>query len=235
MQQSASRRFRLVWVLLPVLAAIAGIAFWWRTRAVPEAPSAADLSPPAAVAEPEPPPPTPAAEPPAAAPGSGVLAPPPAAPQDELVPGSGIDLESVRAALPDNLYWELAAPTQDPRVLAERERERARWEEAFGRVQAGDASKEEIEAYFDHRQRLSSDYVRVVDYLLEHHEADLSEEHLALLHTARRLHLARLEEIPRRLQEAYDRGKAQEEARAAWREQQRELEAEETPDAPSVP
>src|SRR5690606_22143585 len=141
----------------------------------------------------------------------------PAAPQDELVPGSGIDLEAVRAALPDNVYWDLAAPTQDPRVLAERERERARWEEAFGRVQAGDASKEEIEAYFDHRQRLSSDYVRVVDYLLEHYQADLSDEHLALLHTARRLHLARLEEIPRRLQQAYERGKAQEEARAAWR------------------
>lgn len=235
MQQSASRRIRLVWVLLSATGLIAGIAFWWWTRAASEAPASADLSPPAVVAE-APPQAAPAAEPPPAAPpGSGVLAPPPAAPQDELLSGSGIDLEAVRAALPDNVYWALAAPTQDPRVLADRERERARWDEAFGRVQAGDATKEEIEAYFDHRQRLSSDYVRVVDYLLEHYEADLSEEHLALLHTARRLHLARLEEIPRRLQQAYDRGKAQEEARAAWRDQRQELEAEETPEVPAVP
>lgn len=232
MQQGRSRLV-LVSLFLAVL-----VALWWfawphaEFRLAEESPPAAAVSegavaPPAAQPEV-------AAAPPPATPGSGVLAQPAPAP-DELVPGSGIDLEAARAALPDNLYWELAAPTQDQRLLAERERERARWDETFGRLQAGDATREEIDAYFDRRQRLSSDYVRVVDYLLEKYQSELPEEHLALLHTARRLHLARLQEIPRRLQEAYDRGKAQEEARAAWREQQQELEAEETGDVSPVP
>ncbi|MCU0668327.1 MAG: hypothetical protein MUF70_03110 [Myxococcota bacterium] len=212
-------------------------ALWWWTRPTRESPALEEAAPPAVVSEeaagaavPE----AGVAPPPTLAPGAGVLAPP-VAPIDELVPGSGIDLEAVRAAMPDNLYWEFAAPTQDQRLLAERDRERARWNETFGRVQAGDASKEEIEAYFDHRQRLSSDYVRVIDHMLQHYQATLSEDHQALLHTARRLHLARLQEIPRRLQEAYDRGKTQEEARAAWQAQQQDFESEETPDAPPVP
>jgi hypothetical protein len=155
-----------------------------------------------------------------------VLAPP-VAPIDELVPGSGIDLEAVRAAMPDNLYWEFAAPTQDQRLLAERDRERARWNETFGRVQAGDASKEEIEAssiIASARATRPGHH-----HMLEHYHSTLSDIRrcCTLRGVASR---ARFRAAPG----SVCRGKTQE-ARAAWRAQQQEFQPEETPDAPPVP
>jgi hypothetical protein len=130
----------------------------------------------------------------------------------------GVDLEEVRAALPENLYWEKAAPTQDERGLREREEDKARRNDLYGKVLSGTGSEEEIRAYFEERQRLSTDYIQFVDYVLEHYEDRLPEQDLGLLHLARKLHLARLQEVPRRLQEAFDRKRAQDAARAAWLE-----------------
>jgi hypothetical protein len=128
----------------------------------------------------------------------------------------GVDLEEVRAALPENLYWEKAAPTLDERLVRQREEDKARRNELYGKVLSGTGSEEEIRAYFEERQRLSTDYIQFVDYLLEHYEDRLPEQDLGLLHLARKLHLARLQEIPRRLQGAFDRKRAQDAARAAW-------------------
>jgi hypothetical protein len=166
------------------------------------------------------------------------LEPPPVAtrsaePEPAALPAgfAGVDLEDVRAALPDNSYWHLAAPTDDPALLAEREQAAARRNELYGKVLSGTGSDEEIVAYFEERTRTSNDYVAFADHLLEHYSDELSDQDLTLLHVARRLHLARLEEIPRKLQEARERRAQQEEARRAWREAEREFaEGEATPE-----
>jgi hypothetical protein len=129
---------------------------------------------------------------------------------------SSVDLEAVRAALPDNSYWQRSAPTQDERVLREREDERVRRNDLYGKVLSGTGTEEDVRSYYADRQRYSTDAIQLVDYLLEHHEADLTERDQQFLQIARRLHLARLQEIPRRLEEGLARKRSQDEARAAW-------------------
>ena len=68
-----------------------------------------------------------------------------------------VDMEAIRAALPDNTYWKMAVPTKDPAVLAEREKERQRWNVEYGKVLSNTATDEEIDAYYAERQRLSED------------------------------------------------------------------------------
>ncbi len=152
-----------------------------------------------------------------------------ASPDSEDAPAglATVDMNAVRAALPDNLYWKQAAPTDDPRLLEEREQEKARRNDAYGKVLSGTGSDEEIRAYYDERMHSSSDYVRFVDYLLDHYGETLTEQDLELLHVAKRMHLARINETPRRLQEAFDRKKKQDSAREAWQAEQRAIEAEE--------
>jgi len=147
---------------------------------------------------------------------------PEASPEAPLGLGS-VDLEEVRAALPDNLYWQTAAPTDDPALLEEREREKAYRNEQYGKILSGTGSDAEILDYYDYRMRASTDYVQFVDYVLEHYGSDLSDQDQTLLHVAKRLHLARLEEIPRRLQEARERKAQQDEVRRAWLEEEREF------------
>jgi len=129
---------------------------------------------------------------------------------------AAVDLEAVRRAMPDNIYFKLAAPTKDEEVIAAREAERARWNVEYGKVLSGTGTDEEIRAYFDDRARVSTDYVEFVTYVLDHHREELPERDVTLLELARRLHLARLEEIPRKIQEAFERKRLQDEARAAW-------------------
>jgi hypothetical protein len=175
-----------------------------------------DLPTPAPVAPPRAEPPVADSEP------QQPVAPLPAAPAPEehgdpfAEAWSTVDLEEVRAALPDNRYWQDHAPTTDERVLREREEARALTNELYGKVLSGTGTEEEIRAYFEQRQRASTDAIQFADYLLERHEGDLTERDQELLHLARRLHLARLQEVPRRLDEALVRKRQQDEARAAW-------------------
>lgn len=234
---SSRPRGRVVAVALALLAA-AGAAFHWLAPLRPD-----PAEPPQATADV-------AAAPPVAAPAPGpVGAEPPAEEESgptreprppELLEADpethfeSIDLEAAREALPDNLYWEHAAPTQDPRLLGDRERAKTYWNEQYGKVLSGTGTEEEVRAYYDHRMRMSSDYVRFVDWVLEHQGDSLSDQDLGLLHLARRLHLARLQEVPRKLQEALDRKAQQDAAREAWLAEQREFEsAEETEEAPA--
>jgi hypothetical protein len=162
-------------------------------------------------------------------------APPPgaaeAAPEVQLGLGA-VDLEEVRAALPDNLYWKTSAPTDDPALLEEREREKAARNEQYGKILSGTGTDEEILDYYDHRMRASTDYIQFVDYLLEHYGSDLTDQDQTLLHLAKRLHGARLEEIPRRIQEARERKAEQDEARRKWLEEERAFrgDAEQSPE-----
>lgn len=132
-------------------------------------------------------------------------------------PWARVDMEEVRRAMPYSLYWEQAAPTDDARLVRQREEDRARWNVEYGKVLSGNATEEEIQAYFAYRQRLSADYVEFVGYVLDHYQDELPDQDVGLLELARRLHLARLEEIPRRIQEATLRKQQQDAAREAWR------------------
>jgi hypothetical protein len=204
---SARRALLLLFVVV-----LLGAAAWWRLgrAAAPPAPSAQ----PAAKAPPAAPPAQPESPPAGAT---------PEAPADAPLGLGSVDLEQVREALPDNLYWQTAAPTDDPALLEEREREKAYRNEQYGKILSGTGSDAEILDYYDYRMRASTDYVQFADYLLEHYGSDLSDQDQTLLHVARRLHLARLEEIPRRLQEARERKAQQDEVRRAWLEEEREF------------
>jgi hypothetical protein len=134
----------LVLAALAVGAGLAAALVLWRGpgAAPPRGPAAAP-APPAAAQAPAAPS-APAAPPPAAA--------LPGEPSDPAELGTdafgGIDLEEVRAQLPDNLYWQTSAPTQDGRLLREREEEKARWNELYGKVLSGTGTEEEIRAFY---------------------------------------------------------------------------------------
>jgi hypothetical protein len=136
---------------------------------------------------------------------------------DELAAAwATVDMDELRAAMPDNLYWQLGMPTRDEQVQETRAAERERWNVEYGKVLSGTASEEEIRAYYDQRARLSGDYVEFTSYLLDHYRDQLPERDVGLLELARRLHLARLEEIPRQVEVALQRKQQQDEARAKW-------------------
>ncbi len=202
------RRWLAVAIALALLVGIAFAVWSWLDRAPAPAAAASEAAREPAAAEP--------AEPAGEAPAPAPAGPGPEA-ASELPLGLGaVDLEEVRAALPDNLYWQNAAPSTDPRVLEEREREKAFRNEQYGKILSGTGTEEEILDYYDHRMRVSTDYVAFTDYLLEHYGSDLTDQDLTLLHVARRLQLARLEEIPRKIEEARERKAVQDEARRKW-------------------
>lgn len=210
-----SGRSRLLLGLTLLAVAVAGgvaLRAALRGRA-PQAPAAA--APPAA---PEPGLPTALSEEPAALPPGDELARADAESEPFEETWSHVDLEAVRSELPDNTYWQRSAPTQDPRVLREREEERERRNELYGKVLSGTGSEDDVRRYYADRQRFSTDAIQLVDTLLEHHAEGLTERDQQFLGIARRLHLARLQEIPRRLEEGLERKRAQDEARAAWLE-----------------
>lgn len=138
---------------------------------------------------------------------------------------ANVDLEEVRRALPDNRYWEMGAPTSDEAEIERRARERERWNVEYGKVLSGTGSDEEIRAYYDERARVSGDYVEFTTYLLDHYGEVLHPRDVSLLQLARRLHLARLEEIPRSLEQALQRKAEQDEARARWQADERAFNA----------
>jgi hypothetical protein len=207
--------------LLLLLALVIAAMFWLRSLA--REPSVAAPAPPDTSAE-RPAPPAPAPAP--AAPDAPEAAPP--GMSSDVPDFSGtwdvVDLEEVRRAMPENTYWQSSAPSDDPRVLDEREREKARWNEEYGKVLSGNASEDEIRTYFAYRQRVSADAVEFTGYLLDHYGGELPERDVALLELARRLHLARIEELPRKQEEAFERKRQQDAAREAWRRDQEAFE-----------
>lgn len=127
-----------------------------------------------------------------------------------------VDLEALRAKMPDNLYWKHGAPTDDPLLLQQRAEEEERWNELFGEVQAGTATEEEIREYYDHKRRLSEDYLAFATAVLDEHRGELPERDEGLYELSQKLHRKRLEEIPRKIEEALARKREQDERRAAW-------------------
>lgn len=146
----------------------------------------------------------------------------------DLAPGSGgepgdaaagaypVDLERLRAKLPENLYWQLGEPTQDPQVLQMRAEEEARWNELYGKVQSSTASEEEIHRYYDHRRQLSEDYLAFSSLVLEEYGEKLPERDRGLYELSIKMHRTRLSEIPRQTEEALARKDAHGKRREEW-------------------
>jgi hypothetical protein len=132
-----------------------------------------------------------------------------------------LDMDAVRAAMPNNVYWAMAAPTKDPDLLKWREDERARWNVEYGKVLSNTATAEEIDAYFAERKRLSDDYLEFVVHVLANYSGAIPREGVSMLKLAGELHAARLEEMPRHQAEAHARREAHEAARRAWLEEQK--------------
>ena len=129
---------------------------------------------------------------------------------------SAVDLDAIERAIPDNLYWRMSSPTDDPAVQQWRRDERDRWNRAYGRVLAGHADAGEVRDYYALRERISQDALEFSDHLLADYGEVLPERDLRLLHLAKRLHAARLEEIPRSLAEGLERSGAHARRRAEW-------------------
>lgn len=228
MRSGGSRR--VVLVAAVVLVALAGVLWWGGAARVDvasrePAKTTATAPPPSeparADAAPEATPPTRTDAAPAlddAPPDGGDPLAALTAPQG---PWAVVDLEAVRAEMPDNVFWTMSAPTKDPEVLRAREEERERWNLAYGKVLSNTATPEEIDAYYTHRQKLSADYIEFAGYLLAEYGEQLPPRDVAMLKLAIDLHLARLEEIPRQIAEAQERHAAHDAARRAWLEEQR--------------
>jgi hypothetical protein len=127
-----------------------------------------------------------------------------------------VKMDELRKKLPDSLYWELDAPTQDPEVLARRAEAQRKWNEVFGKIQSGDATEEEIHRYYDHRKKLSEDYISVAQLMITEYGDKLPESDKGLIDLSIRMHQDRLEEVPRQVDEALARKQLQDRRREEW-------------------
>jgi hypothetical protein len=127
-----------------------------------------------------------------------------------------VDLAKLREQLPDNRYWQDAAPTQDPALLRERAEASRRWNTLFGKVQAGEATEAEVREYYAYRRQLSEDYIALSLKLLENGGEQLAEREQALHKLNIQLHRARLADLPGQERDALARREAQEQRRQAW-------------------
>lgn len=134
-----------------------------------------------------------------------------------------IDLREARELMPDNVYWQIGSPTKDPALLAEREAERQRRNEEYGKVLAGDASEDEVRAYYDYKTRLSKDYLEFSEFMARRHRDSKNEQFIGMLELATKMHAARLAELPAELEDALRRSREREKIREDWRRQQEEF------------
>jgi len=137
-------------------------------------------------------------------------------PEDMETPWAVVDLHALQVELPDSLYWKMAVPTKDQAILDERQAERDRWNVEYGKILSNTATPDEIDTYYAYRYRLSSDYIQVATIILADYGDELEPKDVGLLKVAVELHMARLEEIPRQIEEAHERCAAHERVRQEW-------------------
>jgi len=119
-----------------------------------------------------------------------------------------VDLEDLRARLPNNRYWELGTPTSDPAVAKARAERAKRDNALFGRTQTGEASEPEIRAYYAEQRRISEDYLQLSLLVLAEKSAQLPERDRGLFELSVQLHRARLTQVERDLTDALARRRA---------------------------
>lgn len=158
---------------------------------------------------------------PAHAPGTAVIAAAaPPGPTDSVSKSEGtsrladseqtypVDLEELRARIPENRYWELGAPTSDPEVAKARAARAERNNAIFGRTQTGEASEAEIRTYYDEKRRVSEDYLALSLLVLAEKRDQLPERDRGMFELSVQLHRGRLKQIDRDLADALARRKS---------------------------
>lgn len=129
-----------------------------------------------------------------------------------------VDLEHLRSQLPDNLYWQLGVPTDDPQVLQKRADDERRWNELYGKVLSSTASEEEVHRYYEYRRQLSEDYIEFANLVLETYGDRLPDPERGAYELSIELHSARLAEIPRQVEDALARRTAYEQRKQEWQQ-----------------
>lgn len=108
-----------------------------------------------------------------------------------------VNLDALRARLPDNRYWALGAPTSDPAIAKARAERAERDNKALGRIQANEASPEDIRAYYAERRAISKDYLQIAELVLAEQGERLPERDRGMFELSVTLHRARLQQIDR--------------------------------------
>ncbi|MFP2957103.1 hypothetical protein ACLEPN_04515 [Myxococcus sp. 1LA] len=163
-------------------------------------------------------PPSPRATPPP--PPLDLTRPPEPEPDDNTPKVHPVDLQVIRAKLPDNLYWRMAAPTQDAGELERRAAEDRRWNELYGKVLSADATVEQIHEYYGHRRKVSQDFITFSTEVLAQFGDVMPERDRGLYELSINMHRTRLADLPGQEQDALERREAQERRREAWRQGQ---------------
>ncbi len=226
---AANARKALPWIAATAAVALIAVLFLTSTE-TPEAPppveeaaAPAPASPPRPLAPP--PPPEAFASPvPGGLAGTGAAPLPAQVPEPEPEPETPkpypVDMERLREKLPDNLYWEVAAPTKDPEVLKKRDEASRHWNDMYGKVLSGMATEAEVHAYYAHRRKLSEDFLAFATTVLSDYGDVLPERDRGLYELSIQMHRTRLEELPRQEAESLAHREAQERRRQAWRQGQ---------------
>ncbi|TNC80402.1 MAG: hypothetical protein C9356_14180 [Oleiphilus sp.] len=123
---------------------------------------------------------------------------------DRALAWAKVDLQAIRDEIPNNSYWELAAPTQDEALKQHRKEVKEYWRARENKISANLATEEEIREYFARQDKISNDYVEFSTILLNKHGSDLPETDYGMQNLGRKLHLARLQDIPGQLARALE-------------------------------
>lgn len=108
-----------------------------------------------------------------------------------------IQLERLRAKIPENRYWELDAPTSDVEVAKQRAAKAKARNDLLGRITANEASPDEVRAYYDERRRISKDYLELALRVLNGEAGEVSERDRGMFELTANLHRARLKQADR--------------------------------------
>lgn len=108
-------------------------------------------------------------------------------------------------------------------MLEAREEEKKRRNEEYGRVLSGDANEEQVNAYYDYRERISTDFLEFAEWMSNRYGDKVPDQFRGLLDLSVNLHKARLAEIPRDREDALARSREREKIREDWRREQEEF------------
>lgn len=108
-----------------------------------------------------------------------------------------VKLDALRAKFPNNRYWSFGAPTTDPMLARMRAAKAERDNAAFGKIQANEASPEEIRAYYDDKRALSRDYLQISQAVLDENGDALPERDRGMFQLSVNMHRDRLKQIER--------------------------------------
>ncbi len=128
-----------------------------------------------------------------------------------------VDLEKLRAKLPDNRYWREGVPTKDPAVLRARVDEERRLNDLYGKVLSNTASEEEIRNYYGERRKISEDTIEFAATVLADYGDRLPEQERGLYELSIRMNKMRLRELPKQIDDAFARKKIQDRRREEWK------------------